>query len=257
MTPDQMQRAERYASLMAVTSALRREDRVAFMNAVDKCWPRLRGAQVADILDMTTDRDMFLGQTEPFFEKFADQLPGGVSYAASFAAHVVIILGRPLTPGRVIVLLQRAGTVAPPRYPDVKVSVWTKTLGPYTDANYVMLQARAEQGMRAAGVPEDLLTEFRSSVRRTGVPGFSRNAADVAAWVTLTDEPIDMPRARYNPTDDLAVLVMFAELNNLVLKPSPAESQVAQALANLRTHLDLSSVETVAYQLEAYFGKGH
>lgn len=248
MTPEQMQREERHAALMAVACALTGEEQAQFTSYVSARWPRLRGAQVADVLDMAVDYDMFLDRTEPFYEKFHDQLPDA-GYAISFAVRALAILDRPLTPGSVISLLQRAGVTAPPRYPDVRVGLWADARTPFTDANHLMLLAKAEQGMRAGGVTEGELTEFRASVRATDVPGFSRNVADIAAWVTLTEEHTALPGKAYDPAHDLAVAVLHADFYE------SDGGEVAASLANLRAHMDLSSVEAVEAQLEDLFGK--
>lgn len=265
MTAGQMREAERDAALMAVAHSLTTAERVLFLGKVARDYPRLRGADVADVLDLTTDHDMFLDRTEPFFERFADQVPG--TPALIFAVHLIILMGWGLTPARVWVVLQRAGVVDPPRYPEVEVGlrayddrvpVQSGSIGVSApDANHLVLKARAEQGMRAAGVPESVITGFRESVRPTGIPGYGQNMADIARWVTLVDGYTPMPRKVYDPVGDLAVVVMFAELHAqaLGLADSPDGSQVATAVANLRSHLDLRSVETAKSSLAAFFGR--
>jgi hypothetical protein len=104
-----MQRAERDAALNAVAHALTMKERQQFLAAVARQWPRLAGAHVNDVLEYTTDYDLFLGQTEPFFEEHDSQMPDGSGFAYVVAAHVLIILGRPLTMPAVLKLLQRAG----------------------------------------------------------------------------------------------------------------------------------------------------
>lgn len=253
LTPERMQAEERHAALMAVAHSLTAFEQVKFRGKAVRRWPRFEGALVADVLDVTADHDMFLAETEAFFTKFGDQLPEA-GHAAVFAMHAILILGLELSPARVAYFMQRAGVTEAPRYPDVEVGLLLE--GSYRDeadpargANHLLLMARAEQGLRARGVTEYEITQFRESVRQTGLPGYSRNVADIAAWVTLTDRYTSLPRKVYDPIDDLAVVVMFAGLNE------PDGGEVAAALANLRSHLDLRQVETIKSGLAAFFGK--
>jgi hypothetical protein len=256
MTPDQMQDAEREAALLAVAHSLTEAERVLFLGRVARSYPRLNGADVADVLELTVDHDMFLDQTEPFFERFGDQLPDGVNYAPVFVAHVIILLKRKLTPGRAWSVMQRAGVVDAPRFPEVEVGllVHAADVGGAacgTDANTVTLRARAEQGMRAAGISEDVITEFRESARRTDIPGQQFNVGDIASWVTLVDRYTETPRKVYDPVHDLTVVVAWATGST----DPVALSGLAGAAANLRSHLDLRSVETARASLAAFFGR--
>jgi hypothetical protein len=255
MTPEQMQRLERDASLMAVAHSLTAAERVLFLGKVARRYPRLLGADVADVLDFTNDYDEFLDQTEPFFERFDAQMPDVPGVI--FAAHVIIVMGWKLTPGRVWSLLQRAGAVDAPRYPEVEVGLWVHEHdlggGPCTaDANEALLRARAEQGLRAAGISESEITEFRESVRlRPGSLtlqlGLQWNVADIAKWVTLVDRFTEMPRKVYDPIHDLAVVLHWASA-----EPGDPDDQ---ALANLRSHLDMRAPETIEASLNSFFGK--
>jgi hypothetical protein len=242
----------RNAVLRAVAHSLTEPERARFLAHVAEQWPRLRGADVADVLDITTDHDMFLSRTEPFFERFGEQLPQDVRLSA--AIHAVIILGEELTPARVIARLQRAGVTEAPRYPEVEVGLLGRDPGrsPNYDVNHLMLRARAEQGMRAAGVPEDVITEFRASVRHhDDQPGFSRNAADIARWVTFADRWTPLPGKIYDPLADLAVILTYADATD---GPKGSE-EFQQALANLRSHLDMRAPQTIAAGLAAFFGR--
>lgn len=257
MTPDQMHRAEQHAALMAVTHSLTAAERTLFLGKVARRYPRLDGAGVADVLDLTTDHDMFLDKTEPFYEKFGGHLPEGAGHATILAVHAIIILELELTPARVTCFLQRAGVLEAPRYPEVEVGLWAHadrvqvqsgSIGVRpSDGNHLLLMARAEQGMRAAGIPESEITEFRASVRRTETPGFSRNVADIAKWVTLADKYTEMPRKAYDPMDDLAVVLAWASAE-------PGDPDY-QALDNLRSHLDMRAPETVKASLSPFFGR--
>lgn len=255
MTPDQMQKAERDAALMAVAHSLTVAERAALLGrAVRIVGLSMDGADVADVLDYTDDFDMFLNQTEPFFEKFSDQLPE--SHAVILALHVIILMGWGLTPGRVWSVMQRAGVVDPPRYPEVEaglVAAIGGLLAHAGDANHLFIKARAEQGMRAAGIPEDVITEFRASVRETGTPGFSRNMADIARWVTLVDRYTEMPRKVYDPTDDIAIVL--ASTNGWDPDDREFAFQLGQALKNLRSHLDMRSAGTVKSSLLPFYGR--
>lgn len=255
MTPDQAQGYERDAALMAVAHALTDAQSVECMHRFkDVTGLSPAGMTVADVLDCTTDHDMFLDQTEPFLERFARQMPQDVPLSA--ALHAVILLGKTLTPGRVIALLQRAGMTEVPRYPEVEVGLRVREsdlggVAQVSDANHLVLKARAEQGMRAAGVPEAGITEFRASVRETGIPGFSRSAADIAAWVTLVDRTTAMSRKVYDPVHDLAVVLAWADFLG-----GPDGGEVRLSLDNLRSHLDMRDVETIKSSLFPFHGKG-
>ena len=245
---------ERNAALQAVQGALTAAEREQFMDSAIRRWPRFEaeGVTPADVLDYTASYDEFLEATEPFFERFASQLPQGVSLRP--AVHAVILLGKALTPGRVIALLQRAGMTKVPRYPDVEAGLWAfepEVYGgvrqPPRDASSGMVMARAEQGMRAQGVPEHAITQFRGAVRHTGDQDYPRNMADVAGWVTLVDRVTPFPQVPYDPSHDLATVLAWAH----ALPRDPD----GQALANLRSHLDLRSAETAEASLRAFFGR--
>jgi hypothetical protein len=251
MTPQQMEAEERHAALMAVAHSLNGDEQMTLLRDVGNRWPHLHGATVADVLDYTTDYDEFLGQTELFFERFADQLPdtGPRGYATIIAAHAIILLGLELTPARVAYFLQRAGVIEAPRYPEVEVGLLAYTeLRAHVDANHLLLMARAEQGMRAAGVPEDEITEFRTTVRRHDIPGFSRNVADIAAWVTLVDRYTELPCRVYDPTDDIAVILSWLTMHGV-------DAPVRPAMSNLRSHFDMRAPETIKASLLSFFGR--
>lgn len=256
MTPEQMRHEEQHGQLMAVAHALTAAEQTMFLGRVARLYPRLQGAQVADVLDLTADHDMFLDQTEPFFTKFDAQMPDDVHYAPLYAAHVIILMGWGLTPGRVWSVMQRAGVVEAPRYPEVEAGLLVGRdsggRGQVTDANHLFIKARAEQGMRAAGIPESVITEFRASVRETGTPGSFRNVADIARWVTLVDRYTPLPRKVYDPTDDIAIVLAWADHGNWEDRaPGP---EVA-ALDNLRSHLDMRSAGTVKFSLLPFYGR--
>jgi hypothetical protein len=252
MTPQQMEDAERHAALMAVAHSLNGDEQMTLLRDVGNRWPHLHGATVADVLDYTTDYDEFLGQTELFFERFADQLPdtGLRGYATITAVHAIILLGLELTPARVACFLQRAGVIEAPRYPEVEVGLWVDAVphAPGRDANHLLLMARAEQGLRAYGVPEDEITEFRTTVRRHDIPGFSRNVADIAAWVTLVDRYTELPCRVYDPTDDIAVILSWLTMHGV-------DAPVRPAMSNLRSHFDMRAPETIKASLLSFFGR--
>jgi hypothetical protein len=240
---------------MAVQHALTAAEIVQFMDSAIRRFPgfEAEGVTPADVLDYTTEYDAFLGVTEPFFEKFGAQMPQDVRLSA--VLHAVILLDRELTPGRVWSVLQRAGMVDPPRYPDVEAGLLAE--GSYRDwpddVNHLMVKARAEQGMRAAGVPEHEITEFRNSVRATGIPGYGQNMADIAKWVTLVDRFTPLPRKVYDPTDDIAVVLMASWDFRLANGRTPPE--LAGSLANLRSHLDMRTAETIKSSLLTAYGR--
>jgi len=94
-------------ALLAVARALTEDEQRDLMAAVTARWPRLDGADPADVLDLTDNADMFLDLTEPFFELHGGELPDvrGLRYAA----HALIILARPLTVPAVLDIVRRAG----------------------------------------------------------------------------------------------------------------------------------------------------
>lgn len=109
MTEPDTERSEaRHRALMAVAAAVREsggKDKL-LAEAFDR-WPRLRGATIADVLDMTDNYDMFLDITEPFGETHDAELPPVP--AVRFALHALIILGGELTVTRLLQLLSKAG----------------------------------------------------------------------------------------------------------------------------------------------------
>jgi hypothetical protein len=242
---------ERHAALMAIQGALTAEERAQFMDSAIRRWPGFEAecCTPADVLDYTTAYDEFLAETEPFLERFAGQLPQDVRLGA--AMHAVILLRRELTPARLISLLQRAGMTEAPRYPEVEAGLWAYEAchDRQVDANHLLLKARAEQGLRAAGIPESEITEFRESVRKTGTPGFSRNAADIAVWVTLVDRYTPMPRKVYDPADDIALVLAW------VVDEAPLPGEAEIALRNLRSHLDMRAAGTIKSSLLSFFGR--
>lgn len=245
---------ERHAALMAIQGALTEYERVLFMGTAIRRWPGFEseGTSPADVLDYTTNYDEFLDETEPFLERYGAQLPQDVRLSA--AMHAIVLLRLKLTPGRLIALLQRAGLAEAPRYPEVEVGLLAYAReepadASVTDANSIMVRARAEQGLRAHGVPESEITEFRNSVRETGVPGWQFNVGDIAAWVTLVDRYTPMPRKVYDPVHDLAVVLAWTSMHGV------DGGAPRLAVTNLRSHLDTRTAETTEASLRAFFGR--
>ena len=98
--------------LLAIERALTDAEMHQFLADVKDRWPRLDGAKVADVLEHTTSYDMFLDKTEPFFEGHGPELPDGAPVTA--VLHLLIILGRELTPLNVAKELLRAGLMPKP-----------------------------------------------------------------------------------------------------------------------------------------------
>jgi hypothetical protein len=244
MTPDQMQEQERHAALMAVASALTEQEQAVFLAKVAATWPRMVGAKVADVLDMMDDHDMFVDQTDPFFELHGEEFPWADinPCAPRFALYVLILLDQRPTVGRVLVLLQRAGVTEAPKYPHVRAGLRIKA---GTAASALLVFIRAEQGMRAHGVPEADITEFRRAVR---VVGGARSLADIAAWVTLVDENTPVLGRPYDPTRDLAVVLAWTTMHGV-------DAPVRPAITNLREHLDLRTAESAEAGLRMFYGK--
>lgn len=97
--------------LLALERSLTPAERAVIDAYVKRHWPRLVGATPADVLEHTTDYDMFLDQTEPFYEACGDQLPAGTPNTA--ALHLLIILGRRLTPENLRAALAQASLLPP------------------------------------------------------------------------------------------------------------------------------------------------
>ncbi len=96
-------------ALLAVARALTEDETRQLLANTAARWPRCAGADVADILDLTDNHDLFLETTEPFFEARQGDLPDvrGLRYAA----HALIILGRELTVPALLDLMGRAGLI--------------------------------------------------------------------------------------------------------------------------------------------------
>jgi hypothetical protein len=92
--------------LNAVAYALTAEESARLLAAV----PRMVGAHVHDVLAEALDYDAFIGQTEPFFEAHADDMPD-LDYAPAYAAYALLLMGERLTVPAVLKLLWRAGVL--------------------------------------------------------------------------------------------------------------------------------------------------
>lgn len=256
MTSDQELHGAGHATLMAVAYSLTGDEQMALLHDVGNRWPHLHGATVADVLDYTTDYDQFLDKTEPFLTRFAGQIPAYEGdYAALYAMHVILLLGLELTPARLAYFLQRAGVCEAPRYPDVVAGILME--GSYRDGapcvNHLTILARAEQALRAHGVDEYEITQFRAAVRVTPLPGYSRNVADIAAWVTLADRYVPLAGVRYDPAHDLAVVLLASAEATYRARTSP---ELHQALVNLQAHVGTSSVEEAEAHIRDFFKRG-
>jgi hypothetical protein len=103
-TPDPLTAIER-----AVTAAGGKDKFLAY---VAEHWPRLVGASIADVLEHTTSYDLFLDQTEPFYEAHGGEMPPASPNTA--ALHALIILGGELSTDRLRRLLADAGLIPAP-----------------------------------------------------------------------------------------------------------------------------------------------
>jgi hypothetical protein len=115
MTEDQMHQAERDAALTAVAHALTADERVALTSYAYLTWPGFYGAGVADVLEATADRDLFLSATEPFYQAHKAELRQ-YRPAVTYAMHALVLLQQPLTVKAVLRLLVRAGVTDAPGY---------------------------------------------------------------------------------------------------------------------------------------------
>lgn len=220
-----------HAALMAVAHTLTGGEAAWLMAETGQRWPRLNGAQPADILDHTTDYDMFLDTTEPFFEKYGARFPDIPGMRT--AAHLLILMERDLTPGTLMALLQKAG-VAEASGRDARASL---RLPDGALANSILVVSRAEQSLRAAGVDEADITRFRAEMREHDWDGTAYALIKAAEWVTLVDGYEEPARAPYDPTWDLAVLAVG------VSRMDALPPNAVVALANLRRSIGLDSPE--------------
>jgi hypothetical protein len=94
-------------ALLAIDRSLSPVERSAFLDYVAGHWPRLVGAEPADILEITGSYDMFLDRTEPFGEEHDAELPDVPGIRA--ALHALIILDAALTVENVTRMLTAAG----------------------------------------------------------------------------------------------------------------------------------------------------
>jgi hypothetical protein len=62
---------------LIVAKRLTETEREQLVERVVAANPRLRGAEVADILDIFADGDVMIDVTERFYEEHGDDLPGG------------------------------------------------------------------------------------------------------------------------------------------------------------------------------------
>lgn len=98
--------------LLAIDRSLTDDEREQFLAYVARRWPNLVGAEPADVLELTTSHDMFLAQTEPFWEEHAAELPDGAPVTA--VLHALIILGAELTVENLTRMLTAAGLMPEP-----------------------------------------------------------------------------------------------------------------------------------------------
>jgi hypothetical protein len=233
------------AALAAVAAALTPGERAEVLRAAEG-WdlvPSTEGVDIADLLDYTTDHDMFLDRTEPFFARHMPDLLDG-RYGTIYAMHALILLGQPLTIGAVLALLQRAGFIKP-KYPQARASV---VLEDGAEANSLLVCARAEASLRASGVAEVLITRFRAE-RKWPLSPWSM----LARSITLVTEFERIDSAPYDPVHDLAVVLTGdVGATGNVRQPSTA---YAQALANLRAHVGVSCAEEAEAHLRGLLSR--
>lgn len=108
MDEDRAAQRLRDRALGAVAAALTPGECAAMMTAgCGATGMSMGGIEPADLLDYTTDHDMFLDRTEPFFDRYMEWLPS--TPGCIFAVHAIILTGRTLSFLAVLELLQRAG----------------------------------------------------------------------------------------------------------------------------------------------------
>jgi hypothetical protein len=134
-----------------------------FLDEAARRWPRTDGAHVADVLELTTSHDMFLDQTEPFFDVFGDLLPTGTPNTA--VLHLLIILGRELTVANLTAVLTRAGLV-PASVPRLHWRVATAPSGAQSARTAIGWQAQGREffyltGAKAGGAEGYFLCRWR------------------------------------------------------------------------------------------------
>lgn len=171
-----------------------------FLHVTGERWPRLRGAQVADVLEMTVDRDMFLPITEPFFEAHEAELPPVP--AVLYALHALIILdgidgARPPL-DRLMLMLAKAG---------------------FSPRACGRADGQAGRDDQSGDWPERLRPRYRS--------GFREGRLDLVRQAEHAAQPA------YDPVPDLAI-VLAAVLYDV---PAGLRREDGDSLARLRRHL--------------------
>lgn len=94
-------------ALMAISRALTPAERALIEDIAASRWPRMRGADTPDILDILSQHDAHVAQLEAFYERTRGELLPGP--AARFAAYAVLMLTGRIELPPVLELLGRAG----------------------------------------------------------------------------------------------------------------------------------------------------
>lgn len=92
---------------LAVQDAMTEDERERALAYINRTYPTMRGAHIADFLQITHDADHFLWLTEPFFEEWGDVIPDedGTMWAAALIA--LYIVGPPYSEVRHLVAKAR------------------------------------------------------------------------------------------------------------------------------------------------------
>ncbi len=96
MTDDQDDSRLRYRALRAVTAALYEQDKALLIKRCLRANPNLRGANADDLIDMASNADACIRQTEPAFERYGKRLIAGlqdyaygITLEEPFASYII------------------------------------------------------------------------------------------------------------------------------------------------------------------------
>lgn len=191
-----------------------------FLSEVADRWPRLAGATIADVLEMTGDYDMFLEVTEPFYAVHGDELPP-LAGAVRAALHALIILGGELAVTRVLQLLSEAGYGPRTAGFDDAVHDRESAVASWPEP----LRARYEAGYRAGDAARP---EPRQQLEWVPAPQGGHTAAGETFAYLVVSSGRAVLLTRWTRDQDPASLDAMAEaITNLTEMSTPAAGRLA------------------------------
>lgn len=81
-----MERVSTTKAVLAVEEAMSEETKTDFLERVFAVNPQLRGAKVADVLDIFADADAYIEVTEPWWNRRTEDFAGAERQCAGYAA---------------------------------------------------------------------------------------------------------------------------------------------------------------------------